>query len=206
MGHQIKEVLVYWDHVAWYYLNTQWRSAWLDVVAPFLRNPVFWVPVYFFLALFMPVKFGKKGLVWCALFLVAFALSDQVSASLMKPFFHRLRPCFNPYLKDIVHLLVPCGGHYGFPSSHASNHFAIGIFSAVTLGKIARWVWPAAISWALCVCYAQVYVGVHFPMDVLAGGLVGATIGLLTGAFFNRYFSLARHYTYPTVPPEKGSS
>lgn len=197
MSKSIHDLVVYYDHVAWYYLNTQWHNSLLDHVVPFLRNQWFWAPVYLFLLLFTTGRFGKKGWIWCALFLISFILSDQVSATLLKPHFHRLRPCNNPCLANVIHMLVPCGGLYGFPSSHAANHFAMGIFTAMTLGKIARWVWPVAIIWAISVAYAQVYVGVHYPLDVTCGGILGATIGILTGWVYNRYIKLSSNSQFP---------
>jgi undecaprenyl-diphosphatase len=130
------------------------------------------------------------GWIWCLLYLISFILSDQISVNVIKPFFHRLRPCNNPFLSDTVHLLVECGSGYSFPSAHAANHFSMGVFSAVTLGLHARWVWIAAILWATLVSFAQVYVGVHFPLDVTCGALLGAAIGICTGKIFNHYFGL----------------
>jgi membrane-associated phospholipid phosphatase len=191
MLNSVRETIVHYDHMVWYYLNTQWHNAFFDTVIPFLRNPWFWAPLYLFLIIFMPKKFGKQGWIWCAGFLITFAISDQVSAHLMKPFFHRVRPCNNPFLADIVHIIVPCGSGQSFPSSHATNHFALAVFSAVSLGHMARWVWAVGLIWAASVSYAQVYVGVHFPFDVLCGGLLGATIGWFTGHAFNNRFRLA---------------
>ncbi len=190
MLNQLHDTIVYYDHIAWYYLNTRWHNAFLDLVVPFLRNPVFWAPLYLFLALFMPLKFRKNGLIWCMVFILSFVISDQVSATILKPYFHRLRPCHNPYLTSIIHMLVPCGGQYGFPSSHAANHFSLGVFSAVTLGRFAKWIWPVAIIWAISVSFAQVYVGVHYPLDVTCGGLLGAMIGMISGRLFNKYWHL----------------
>jgi membrane-associated phospholipid phosphatase len=190
MLKRIHDTLIYCDHIAWYYINTQWHNSLLDTVATFLRNPWFWAPLYFFLALFIPYRFGRKGFIWCSVFIISFILSDQVSATFLKPYFHRLRPCHNPYLADIIHQVVSCGGQYGFPSSHAANHFSIVIFTAVTLGAKAKWIWPVAILWALLVSLSQVYVGVHYPLDVTCGGLLGAAIGVTTGKLFNRYCNL----------------
>jgi membrane-associated phospholipid phosphatase len=204
MLSNIRELIVRWDHIVWYYINVQWHTPVLDFIMPFLRNPWFWAPLYLFLAVFIPSRFGRNGFVWCAGFIIAFALSDQAAASLLKPFFHRLRPCFNPYLSDIVNLLVPCGGEYGFPSVHATNHFSIGLFSAVTLGRRARWVWYIAIFWAALVSLAQVYVGVHFPLDVAFGGLVGSLIGICVGLLFNRFFALNGKHQ-PALVQQKNS-
>src|SRR5271156_1063055 len=185
-----RDLVVYYDHVAWYYLNTQWHNSFLDLVVPFLRNQWFWAPLYLFLLLFIPRRFGKNGWLWCLGFIVTFAVSDQLSAHLLKPIFHRVRPCNNPYLASIIHNIVPCGGGYSFPSSHASNHFSMAVFSALTLSRQAKWIWPVAITWAAMVSFAQVYVGVHFPLDVTCGALLGSMVGLLTGKLFNRSFPL----------------
>jgi len=190
MLENILQSLVRLDHMAWYYLNVQWHNPFLDNIIPFFRNPWFWAPLYLFLLIFMPLKFGAKGWLWCLAFVITFALSDFVCASLLKPFFHRLRPCHNPWLNGIVHMLIDCGGQYGFPSNHAANHFSLGIFAAITTGKMAGWVWPVAIFWALLVAYAQVYVGAHFPLDVVCGGLLGIVIAVCTGKIFNRYCGL----------------
>ena len=202
MLRTIRDTLVYYDHVAWYYFNTQWHNSFLDAVVPFLRNQWFWAPLYLFLLLFIPAKFGRKGWMWCAIYLISFILSDQISATFLKPHFHRLRPCNNPYLSSIIHLIVPCGGGYSFPSSHASNHFAMGIFMAMTLGRVAKWVWPTAIIWATLVSFAQVYVGVHYPLDVTCGALLGIMIGLCTGKIYNRYFDLNSKFQIPNSKPD----
>ena len=187
----LRNTLLYYDHMAWYYLNTRWHNALGDMIIPFLRNPWFWAPLYLFLAIYMPRRFGKNGWIWCAAFIITFAISDQISASLLKPLFGRIRPCNDPYFSGIVHLIVPCGGGKSFPSSHAANHFSLALFSAISLGHIARWVWPVALLWAVAVSYAQVYVGVHFPLDVFCGGMLGATIGWCTGKVFNNQWKLA---------------
>lgn len=186
---ELHDTLIYWDYTAWYYINTQWINDFFDILMPFLRNQWTWAPLYLFLAIFMPVNYGRKGLMWCVFFIMAFAMGDFISASIIKPYYVRLRPCNNPYIKDVVHLLVPCGSGLSFPSSHATNHFAMGIFSAVSLQKKARWIWIAALLWAFSVAYAQVYVGVHYPGDVLVGAILGTTIGLLVGYMYNRVYN-----------------
>lgn len=190
MPNGIRELVVKIDHAIWYYLNTQWHTPFLDTIIPFFRNQYFWIPLYLFLLIFIPFKFGRKGWAWCLAYIIVFALADQTAAHLIKPFFHRLRPCNNPLLAQKIHLLVECGSGYSFPSAHAANHFAMGIFSAITLGRFAKWVWPVAITWALLVSYSQVYVGVHFPVDVTCGGMIGATIGMIFGRIFNSHIGL----------------
>lgn len=192
---KILETLIAWDYAAWYYLNTMWQNDVLDAIVPYLRNQWTWAPLYLFLLLFMTINFGRKGWMWCVFFLLTFALSDQLSATVIKPYVHRLRPCNNPYLQQFVHLLVPCGSGYSFPSSHAANHFALAVFGAITWQRHGRWIWPAALLWAVSVAYAQVYVGVHFPLDVLCGGLLGMAAGYITGKVYNRVYGLSKKET-----------
>lgn len=191
MVRTLPEWLLRYDRMVWYYLNARWHNSLLDFIMPFLRNQWFWTPLYLFLAIFIPRRFGKHGWIWCAAFIITFGLSDQLSAHLVKPWFGRLRPCNDPYLADLVHIIVPCGSGKSFPSSHASNHFALAVFSSMTLGHLARWLWAVGLLWAASVAYAQVYVGVHFPLDVLCGGLLGAMVGWCTGKLFNTKYTLA---------------
>ena len=101
-------------------------------------------------------------------------------------------------LVGLVHNIVPCGAGFSFPSSHAANHFALAVFSAITLGHLGRWIWYVAILWAALVSYAQVYVGVHFPLDVTCGGLLGIAAGLFTAKIFRAKFDL-RQEIVPSV-------
>jgi undecaprenyl-diphosphatase len=197
MWQTIRETLIYCDYIAWYYLNTEWHNVVLDAIVPYLRNQWTWAPLYLFLLVFMLMNFGKKGAVWCLFFIVTFSISDYVSASLLKPLFERTRPCNNPYLAQIVHNIVPCGGGYSFPSSHAANHFGLAIFMGTTIRHRVKRIWPLALIWAFSIAYAQVYVGVHFPFDVLFGGVLGACVGVITGNTFNKHFNLGIIKTAP---------
>jgi membrane-associated phospholipid phosphatase len=192
MPDSLRDLLVSLDYKIWYYLNAVWHNPVLDAFIPFLRNPWTWAPVYLFLLLFMPANYKRAGWMWCVFFILTFAISDYVSASVIKPYFHRLRPCNNPAFMNTVHLLVNCGSGNSFPSSHASNHFALGIFSALTLQYHVRRVWLIALSWAVLVSYAQIYVGVHYPFDILFGALIGTAAALLTGSAFNRIYLLQK--------------
>jgi membrane-associated phospholipid phosphatase len=191
MIQRLHELLVSADYSVWYYVNTVWHNYILDAIIPFFRNQWTWAPVYLFLLVFMLMNFGKTGIIWCIFFLATFGLSDQISATFLKEIFHRTRPCNNPHLAPIVHIIVPCGSGYSFPSSHAANHFALAVFSAMTLQRVIKGIWVIAIAWALLVSYAQVYVGVHFPLDVTCGGLLGIVIGIITARLFRMKYSLA---------------
>lgn len=194
MLQKIQELLVYWDYTTWYYLNTVWHNPVLDAIVPYLRNQWTWAPLYLFLLVFMLANFGWRGFIWCLFFIATFGIADFSSATLIKPLFQRMRPCNNPYLVDMVHNIVPCGSGYSFPSSHAANHFALGVFGASTLHQKIKAVWPIAMLWALSVAYAQVYVGVHFPLDVLCGGIIGALVGMVTAGLFHKISPLDRPF------------
>ncbi len=180
------------DYLWFYYIHYEWSNAFFDAVLPYIRNQFFWAPVYLFLLLFVFIHYqAKKAFLWCAAYLVTFGIGDFISSSVLKPYFARVRPCREEAFEDIIRHIVHCGGGYSFPSSHAVNHFAMAMFIAITLGSLKRkWVWIAAMSWAAIVCYAQVYVGVHFPFDVIGGGILGIVIGAVTGFVFKKLVKL----------------
>ncbi len=159
-----------------------------DVVLPLLREKWFWAPLYLFVAAFSWLNFGKKKALLVVLGLVGcVGLADFTSSSLIKKNVQRLRPCNDPAMIEEVALRVSCGAGYSFTSSHAANHFAAAVFLIGVFGGLARWLRPAALSWAAAVALSQVYVGVHYPLDVLGGALLGATIGWAGALAFKRF-------------------
>ena len=110
---------------------------------------------------------------------VMILVSDQLS-NLAKETFQRLRPSHEPGL--MVHLVNAYkGGEYGFYSGHATNNFSIAVFMIVLAGKRFKWIWMIALPYALLISYTRVYLGVHFPGDILAGAIMGSLIGYLFG-------------------------
>ena len=88
-------------------------------------------------------------------------------------------------------VLTQCAGGFSFVSNHAANHFGMAVFFLVTFRHILKkWAW-VGILWAFLIAYAQVYVGIHYPLDVFCGALLGLTFGLATGTFFNKRFGFA---------------
>lgn len=165
-------------------INVKGQNAFFDGFMPFMRSSAFWVPLYLFLVVFILFNF-KKGL-WFVLFAVCtVAVSDLISSSVIKQTIFRLRPCRDPEMAGLVHFIVPhCGANSSFTSSHAANHFGLATFIAVVLHPFfRRWVYVGYV-WAFLICYAQVYVGVHYPLDILAGAGVGVGAGLLTARVF----------------------
>ena len=192
--HQTFAWLESLDIQFWFYLHSAWRSPFLDAVMPYVRNQFTWAPLYLFLLVFMPYNFGKRGWIWLIGFLLCFALGDIISGGILKPlpYIQRVRPCNDPRLTEYLHLIVPRSSGWSFPSSHATNHFALGTFAAVTLHGRLKWLWPIPMLWALAVGYAQVYVGVHFPFDVVAGSALGAVIGLFVATLYNKRWLLSK--------------
>jgi len=157
-----------------------------DVVLPLLREKWFWAPLYLFVAAFSFLNFGKKGWLIVVGLALAVGLADFTSSTLIKKNVQRLRPCNEPVLREEVVLRAPCGSGYSFTSSHAANHFAAAVFLIGIFGPLGRWVRSAAISWAAAIAFSQVYVGVHYPLDVLCGALLGAAIGWFSTLIFRR--------------------
>lgn len=156
------------------------HTGWLDTVMVSITEMWPWIPLYILL-LFMVFKhYGKRG--WWILLAVGVVIlcSDQLSAHVCKPLFQRLRPCFNPDLEGLVHLPkgLP-GGRYGFVSSHAANTFAVAAFLTATLRKNYKSIGWWLYAWALVSSYSRIYIGVHYPGDILAGTALGILIGLI---------------------------
>lgn len=163
-----------------------WHPATLDVVAPWWRDKSTWILLYVGLVVWMLWRERWLGLLYAAGAGAAVGLADYTAAGIIKPLVARLRPCRTLGLVEHLDVLIGCGSGYSFPSAHAANHFALATFLAVTFFA-ERPVWRAlAFLWALSIALAQVYVGVHFPTDILAGAGIGSLLGALLG-----YASLA---------------
>jgi len=166
------------DQSLFVYINQVATHPLTDTLMPFFRESTLWIPFYLFLIVFVFVNFGKKGWVWLLFAFITVLLTDQFSSSIIKNWVQRPRPCADPLLYGQVRLLLDhCSGGYSFTSSHATNHFGVATFLFVTLGRyFGNWKYLLFI-WAALICYAQVYVGVHYPLDVVFGALLGFLIG-----------------------------
>lgn len=176
-------------------INSEWTHSWLDTLLPFARNEFFWAPVYLFLFLLVTLNFRKYGWWWSLFFVCTFALTDLISTQVFKEWVQRLRPCMDVATAPYVRMLIPCSSAFGFVSSHAANHFGMATFIVFTLREVAGRPVYLAWLWALLVSYAQLYVGAHFPFDVLGGGMLGIVIGTLNARLFTRLFGPA-HLNY----------
>ncbi len=176
-----------WDKWLFIKLNSQWTNPVFDAVLPFMRNSVIWAPLYLFLAVFIAVNFGRKGLWWFLLFICTVSLTDLIGHRVFKETIQRARPCQDPeFMMHVRLLLKNCSGKYSFVSNHAANHFGMATFAFLTFkGMFKNWMY-LAYAWAFVIGYAQIYVGVHYPLDVLGGAALGMLIGSATAWMFHK--------------------
>lgn len=178
-----------WDRSLFLVLNRTLANPVFDAVLPYFRDSVFWAPLYLFLVAFAVLNFGKKGGWWAVMLLATVAVADLLGTYALKETVQRIRPCNEPELASQVRLVVQrCSGGYSFVSNHAANHFGLATYLVLTLRTVARnWVFAACL-WAAVISFAQVYVGVHYPLDVVAGGLLGFGAGTLTASVYRANF------------------
>ena len=151
------------------------NSPFFDQVMHAISGKLIWVPLYLAILIFLGIKYKRKFFIILIFIILAVTLADQGSV-FVKNLFLRLRPCHEPSLKGLVHLVNgECGGMYGFVSSHATNSFNVALLSLLLVKK--RWYSISIIAWALVVGYSRIYLGVHYPGDVLCGSFLGAFIG-----------------------------
>jgi membrane-associated phospholipid phosphatase len=182
--------IIQWDHDLFVHVNSDWSNPFFDTIMPFLRNPVFWVPLYLFFLALVLVNFKNKAWWWIVFFLITVALTDMTGTNIFKHSFHRIRPCNNPDMLTHLRLLINCPGGKSFVSNHAANHFGMAMFLFITLRHFfKKWI-VLVFLWAGIISYAQVYVGVHYPSDIAGGMILGILFGTLTGILFNKYFGL----------------
>ncbi len=183
------ETLLQYDEQLFRLINGSWHTTFLDTILPYWREKKFWYPLYIFLLIFIPFKFKWKGVYLLLSLFLCVGIADTMSSKVLKKSVKRLRPCNDPAIQDEVVLLVGCGRAYSFTSSHATNHFAIGTFLALTLGLYyRRWRWLFYF-WAASIAFAQIYVGVHYPLDVIVGSVLGWLIAYLLSLI---YFSFPK--------------
>jgi membrane-associated phospholipid phosphatase len=201
--------LLHWleniDRILFVLVQHDSDSHLLDTVMPIVREPLTWVPLYAFL-IYYSIRIGKRGQplstgvdgtssapsqAWAfiVLSLVTFAITDSVTAQILKPLFARPRPCHDPAMQSYLRGLVDCGGLYSMPSNHAANHFGLATFWYFSIRRMTGRKWSWLWLWAALICYAQVYVGKHYPADIL----VGAIFGTGTGFGISRLFSYWEH-------------
>jgi undecaprenyl-diphosphatase len=146
----------------------------LDPVMYYTSLTKFWVPAYLVISFFLIRKYRNDS--WAPLLgiFLTIAIADQTASTMMKPLFQRLRPSHEPSLQQLVHTVYGYrGAKFGFASSHAANVFGVGFFIWWALKPKGYWM-ALWFAWATFVSYTRIYLGVHYPLDIIAGILIGA--------------------------------
>ncbi len=184
------EELLHIDKETFLFLNNlgtpAWDGIWLAITDKWTS-----IPLYLLLLLLSARLLGlKKTLVLLVAVALTITACDQL-ANFFKLGVGRLRPCHDPELSGLYRLVkASCGGKFGYFSAHAANSFAVAVFFSHLLRKSYSWLPWVLVLWAGIVSYSRIYIGVHFPLDVVSGALVGTFMGWL---FFRLYiFALDR--------------
>lgn len=188
-----------WDQWLFLKINNSWTNNFLDSVFPWWREANAWIPLYFFVFFFAVINFGWRIWPWIVFFLLTVTLTDQISSSILKDWINRPRPCNDDVLMYQVRLLLNrCPASGSFTSSHATNHFGLACYIFYTmLPYFKKWGY-LFFFWAATISYGQVYVGVHYPLDIIGGAILGSSIGSITASTFNRRIGLP-----PLLPMQK---
>ncbi len=173
-------------------INGMHSPMW-DTVMWYVSYKYLWIPLYLLIVFLFFRAHGWKGAGIALLAGVAtVGLTDLIATYGLKETVMRYRPSHNEDFQHLVHLVKDFngneykGGQYGFVSGHAANSFAIAIFSGQVLRKKFSWVLPVMVFWALVISYSRIYMGVHYPADVIFGGLLGGTIGYLFSLLYTK--------------------
>ncbi len=172
------------------------NNGFFDFLMPFISNKFTGIPIYIFILILIIYKWkgtGRDGIktvcLSVAAVLLTFALCDSLSVALFKETVQRLRPGWDPEIGNMVRMLEYKGGRFGFVSSHAANLFGLATVTSMLLRK--KWYTLFIFIWAAAVGYSRVYVGKHYPLDVICGALFGVLIGCivyLLWKFIKNYF------------------
>lgn len=178
------------DRQLFVWLNNAGFEA-LDGFMLAVSGTAMWIPWYAFLiyALFK-TRNTRDAIISLSWVVVLILLCDQISVHAFKEVFERLRPCHEPLLEGQVRLVkASCGGQFGFVSSHATNTFGLAVFLGGVIKSKFKWLPIVLLIWASLVSYSRIWLGVHYPMDVLGGAMLGTLIARFVLLVANRTFS-----------------
>lgn len=180
------ESLIALDRSLFLTINS-WHSEWMNPLMILFSGQIIWFPLIVIALWMVHKQLGIKGLSLFFLFLLLTIIASDVSSSyILKNTFNRLRPCREIDLKPLIYNFgQKCGGKFGYVSSHAANSVAIVLFTLRAIPNKNHYVY---LLWLLplLVSYSRIYLGVHYPGDVISGALVGVIWGLIFSWIFKR--------------------
>ena len=167
------------DESLFLFLNGM-HNSFFDFIMYWISSKTLWIPLYLIILIGIKKKLSWENFgIVLALIAVLILITDQGSVYI-KETIQRYRPCHNLNLKELVHTIENyCGGQYGFFSSHAANTFGVAIFAGNLLSTNNKNILYSLCIWATIVSYSRIYLGVHYPSDVLTGAFYGVLIGSL---------------------------
>lgn len=177
-------VLQDWDIKLLLEINKHHTPFWNSVMW-FASGETSWFLFYALLLVLVIYKYKKQSWWLIVLIIPLILCSDQLASGILKPLVHRLRPSHQPGLeKMLCYVNGYHGGKYGFVSSHASNVFAFATYFSFAVAKEIKWIPYLLFPWATFVGYSRIYLGVHYPSDVLVPSFLGVILGLVFGFIY----------------------
>ncbi|WDT67348.1 phosphatase PAP2 family protein [Cloacibacterium sp. TD35] len=187
------EEIILEDKQAMIFLNNLGSST-FDPFWILVSEKWFWIPLYVIFLYFLYKNFNKKSLFYILLFVaLGITASDQI-ANIFKFGFERLRPCHDPSLEGLLRE-VKCGGKFGFYSAHSSNSFFVATYLTILLGKKIKQLPYFLYVWAAVVAYSRVYLGMHFPGDIIVGAIMGILLALFFGTLAKKVIRKSEVFT-----------
>ncbi len=153
-----------------------YHNVWWDYVMSLFTQPLIWVPFYLVILATIIKKYGKESL-WIIIAVALLILFSDQAANILKHSVKRLRPSHDPVLSELTHIVFTKGGLYSFVSGHAANSFSFATFF-ILLFKNRKFTF-FIIPWALLICYTRIYLGLHYPGDILGGIIIGILDGIV---------------------------
>ena len=173
------DLVLQWDQELFVWVNEGMSNVFFDILLPYWRSKFVWFPAYVFLLSFLLINYKRQGLLVVCLLALTVGTADYTSSTLIKKNVIRPRPCHEVFFQEHGKLRVHCGGGYSFTSSHATNHFALAVAVILILGQRFRRIKIPLLFWAATIAFSQVYVGVHYPIDVFFGAILGSCIAYI---------------------------